>query len=190
MDSFYSVANEGFASHRQAATQQAPRRLRERLQPALLDRLTDKSPADRTESMSMAVMSHDSLRQAVLRDLRWLLNTSSKEGDLPFESFPQARVSTLNYGVRAMAGKRMSEIEWTDLEMSLHQAIVLFEPRILADTLEVRCVNDFDGLDHHNVLSFNIRGMLWCIPHPLEFLFRTEIDLESGATEIVEGESR
>ena len=190
MDSFYNVAQDGLAPQRQGGVQQAPRRLRERLQPALLDRLTDKSPTERTESMSMAVMSHDGLRQAVLRDLRWLLNTSSREGDAPFELFPQARVSTVNYGVRAMAGKRMSELEWADLEMSLHQAIVLFEPRILADTLEVRCVNDFDGLDHHNVLSFTIRGMLWCIPHPLEFLFRTEIDLESGATEVLEGEPR
>lgn len=190
MQSYDAVIHEDVRHAGRAAPAGSARRLRERLQPALLDRLTDRAPQQRTESVSMAVMGHDALRQAVLRDLRWLLNTANRESDAGFEAYPQARVSTLNYGVRAMAGKRMSEIEWTDLEMSLHQAISLFEPRILADTLQVRCVNDFHRLDHHNVLSFEIRGLLWCIPHPQEFLFRTDIDLESGATEIREGELR
>ena len=36
------------------------------------------------------------------------------------------------------------------------------------------------SLDHHNVLSFEIRGQLWSLPYPLELLLRSNIDLESG----------
>ena len=45
--------------------------LRDRLQPALLDRLTDHSPHQRVESEQDSVMTKAQLRQAVLRDLVW-----------------------------------------------------------------------------------------------------------------------
>ena len=42
--------------------------LRDRLQPALLDRLTDRAPHQRVESEHDSVMTKAELRQAVLRD--------------------------------------------------------------------------------------------------------------------------
>ena len=43
--------------------------VRDRLQPALLDRLTDDAPTERRESDDARVMSKAQLRRAVLRDL-------------------------------------------------------------------------------------------------------------------------
>jgi len=34
------------------------------------------------------------------------------------------------------------------------------------------------------VLSIEIKGRLWCVPYPLEFLFRTDVDLENGHFEL------
>lgn len=153
---------------------------RDRLQPSLLDRLIDNEPAMRQEARESAMLTHAELRKAVLRDLRWLLNTVNLQttDDLsPYRCIPN---STLNYGVRAMAGKRMSEIDWVDVEDSIRNAIAAFEPRILDSSVEVRCVTDTGTLEHHNVLSLEIKGVLWCVPYPMEFLFRTDIDLESG----------
>ena len=47
-----------------------------------------------------------------------------------------------------------------------------------------RCVSDTSSLDLHNVLSIEIKGRLWCVPYPLEFLFRTDVDLENGHFEL------
>ena len=55
------------------ATQLEPR---ERLSPALLDRLTDDAPGDRLEAETQRVMNKAQLRQAVLRDLSWLFNAT------------------------------------------------------------------------------------------------------------------
>ena len=53
--------------------------LRDRLQPALLDRLTDQAPHQRLESESDRVMTKSQLRQAVLRDLGWLFNATQPQ---------------------------------------------------------------------------------------------------------------
>ena len=179
---------EETATTRAKTAQRTARKVRDRLQPALLDRLTDAAPDQRSESAALQVMSYSELRKAVLRDLTWLLNTANMESSFVLDEFGHVAASTLNFGVRALAGKCMSEINWADMEMSLRQAIVTFEPRILPDRLEVRCVHDESAMLSSNVLSFDIRGLLWCVPYPQEFLFRTDIDLESGTTEIKEGE--
>jgi type VI secretion system protein ImpF len=154
--------------------------LRDRLQPALLDRLMDDAPGQRAEAHDAGMITHAELRAAVLRDLRWLLNTVNLESTDDLAAYGQVPASTLNFGVRALAGKRMSDIDWVDVEDSLRRAITAFEPRILPSSVEARCVTNTTTLEHHNVLSLEIKGMLWCVPHPMEFLFRTDIDLESG----------
>ena len=52
---------------------------RDRLQPVLLDRLTDKQPQSRQERAGAFLMSGKLLRDSVLRDLQWLLNTTVSE---------------------------------------------------------------------------------------------------------------
>ena len=42
-------------------------------------------------------------------------------------------------------------------------------------------------MGHHNVLSLEISGELWSQPYPLEFLIKTDMDLESGEIRLVEG---
>lgn len=78
----------------------------------------------------------------------------------------------------------MSDIEWQDIQRKMTNAILHFEPRILPQGLQVRCVSDLTALDLHNVLSIEIKGRLWCVPYPLEFLFRTQVDLENGHFEL------
>ena len=59
-------------------------------------------------------------------------------------------------------------------------AIIDFEPRIMKDSIDVRCVTDATDLEHHNLLALEIRGTLWSVPYPIEFILRSELDLESG----------
>jgi type VI secretion system protein ImpF len=74
-----------------------------------------------------------------------------------------------------------------ELERTLKDAILRFEPRILPHTLSVRGIAATEPLTHHNVVSFEIKGELWAQPYPLELLLKTDVDLESGEMRIAEG---
>ncbi|WP_447753451.1 type VI secretion system baseplate subunit TssE [Pseudomonas nicosulfuronedens] len=158
---------------------------RERLRPALLDRLTDEEPAQRWEAAGQFLASERLYRESVLRDLRWLFNTSNATAPSRPGHSTARRNSVLDYGIRPLAGRRMSEIEWHSIEHEIREVIVAFEPRIIPDSLEVRCIPGEDALAHHNLLALQIRGLLWSVPYPLEFLLRSEIDLESGQVNLL-----
>ncbi|WP_067703759.1 MULTISPECIES: type VI secretion system baseplate subunit TssE [unclassified Erwinia] len=157
---------------------------RDKMQPSLLDRLTDDAPDKQQEAASSTVISHSALRRNVLRDLQWLFNCINNEAQQDLTPFPQVQRSTWNFGVSPLAGQRMSDIEWGDIQRKLTRSILDFEPRILPAGLQVRCVSDTRSLNLHNVLSIEIKGRLWCVPYPLEFLFRTDVDLENGHFEL------
>ena len=150
---------------------------RDRLQPALLDRLI-RDGAD-----SGRVMSKPELRQAVLRDLGWLFNATQPHADWA-ESHPTLVGTVLNYGMPPLAGQLVSRLDVSLLERTITQTIINFEPRILADTLSVHAIEPDSVLDTHNTIEFEIRGHLWAQPVPLEILLRTKLDLEAGQVEV------
>ena len=158
----------------------------ERLQPALLDRLTDDEPDKKLELREHRVLSKSRMRQAVLRDLAWLFNTTRLESGTGMAKWPYARRSVINFGLPALSGQTASTVELQDLERDLKQAILDFEPRILPETLEVRALVELSELDHHNVIGIEIRGQLWAQPVPLDLLIRTEIDLETGKVHLAD----
>jgi len=151
----------------------------DRLQPALLDRLRDDARSNPNEAIDQRVMSKQQLRAAVLRDLSWLLNAVQPMTGLA-DRYPVAVDSVLNYGLPSVSGQMASRVDIGDLERNIRDAMLRFEPRILADTLEVRAVEFDNVLETHNVIEFEIRGFLWAQPVPLELLLRTQLDLEIG----------
>ena len=161
---------------------------RDRLQPALLDRLTDDDPFHRVEAEERRVMTKSQLRQAVLRDLGWLFNAIQPLGKAT-EAYARVGDSVLNFGLPALSGQLASRIDVHLLEKQIRQAILRFEPRILPDTLEVRAIETQSVMDTHNVIEFDIRGHLWSQPVPLEILLRTQMDLEAGQVEVREPET-
>lgn len=148
-----------------------------RLQPALLDRLTDALPSG--EGEDFRVMSKAQLREAVLRDLQALFN-AVQPLRVQAEADPVLAGSVLNFGLPSLAGRLASDVDISVLEADIRSAIVNFEPRILPDTLVVRAVVGSRLMDSHNVIEFEIRGHLWSQPVPLEILLRTSLNLEAG----------
>ncbi|MEO8752430.1 MAG: type VI secretion system baseplate subunit TssE [Casimicrobiaceae bacterium] len=158
----------------------------DRLQPSLLDRLTDDAPDKRTESIDQVAMTRARLRRAVLRDLAWLFNTTNLEADLSLANHPHARTSTINYGVPALSGTMLTEINFSQFDQALTDAIVAFEPRLFADTVQVHSTTTEEHLSHHNMLGFEVRAKLWAMPYPLELLLRSNLDVESGLVVVQE----
>ena len=160
--------------------------LRDRLQPALLDRLTDDSPEVQHDADDRRALNKSQLRQAVLRDLGWLLNAVQPLGKQAADA-PYAAESVLNFGLPPLSGQLASKVDVPSVEQSIREAILRFEPRILEHALSVKAIDGGAMLDAHNVIEFEIRGFLWAQPIPLELLLRTQLDLEAGQVKLVDG---
>jgi type VI secretion system protein ImpF len=157
---------------------------RDRINPSLLDRLTDEAPGAAGGRGGSTSLSE--LRKSVLRDLAWLFNTTQVLDAETAEAWPQVRNSVLNYGLPPLSGLTASGLDIVRFERALRQAIVDFEPRILPDSVSVKALLERDTLDHHNVISIQIEGLLWAQPVPIELLLRTQFDLESGQSRVEE----
>ena len=161
-------------------------RAQDRLQPALLDRLTDDDPESQVESAEARVISRNRLRDSVLRDLAWLFNATSSGAETDWSRAAHARKSVVNYGLPPLSGQTASTIDPTLLQQRVRQAILDHEPRILKDTLVVEAIVTEVQLDHHNQIGLRISGQLWAQPVPLELLLHTDIDLETGRVAVRE----
>jgi type VI secretion system protein ImpF len=158
---------------------------KDRLQPSLLDRLTDNEPDEKSELPEKRVLSMKKLRECVLRDLAWLFNSGNMSGVEDLDKYPLVAGSVLNYGIRDLTGATVSGIRVQTLEKILLRAIVDFEPRILKDTVKVRSVVDTALAQRHTV-AFEVEGLLWGQPAASSLYIRTEIDVETGHVSISE----
>lgn len=153
---------------------------KERLQPSLLDRLTDEDPAQRAEARDRRMLSPSQLRESVRRDLGWLLNTTHLAATAPeIADFPLAASSVLNFGIPDLAGRTVSGLDLAAVEGTLRQAIWDYEPRLARGSVVVRGMSDPREMSH-NAVSFAIEADLWARPFPQRLSLVTELDLEDG----------
>ena len=149
----------------------------EKLQPCLLDRLTDDEPKNSQESRTQRVISIQRYRAGVLRDLNWLFGASAhlpQEGNstIQLEDFKEAFHSVINFGTRHLFGITSPNVR--DLERQLTDALHTFEPRILRNSLKVRM--KMEG----NLIAMDVEGELWANPLPERLHIKTRMDIESG----------
>jgi type VI secretion system protein ImpF len=163
-------------------------RAQDRLQPALLDRLTDDDPESKTETVEGRVINRNRLREMVLRDLSWIFNCTAPGEAIDWAGAPHARNSVLNYGLVPLSGTSASNVDPRLLQQRVKQVILDFEPRILPQSLSVEVIVSDEQLDHHNQIGFRIAGQLWAQPVPLELLLHTDIDLETGRVSVQESD--
>ena len=164
----------------------ADQQLSERLQPSLLDRLTDEEPGKSIDSRGNRVIDLDRLRQIVRRDIAWLLNTTNFAASEDLDRYPNVAKSVLNFGIPDTAGRRIADLRDRSIEQVLKKAIQTFEPRIMPNTLKVS-YSEGGGRDQTAVIAFDVRGQLWAQPVPLELFIRSEVDVTSGEVKIVDG---
>lgn len=150
----------------------------ERLQPALLDRLTDNAPENAGESRNERVIDIDRLRDIIRRDLSWLLNTNNLDTQIDAERFPQASNSVLNFGVQEVAGEFSTEERAQRIKASMQSAIERFEPRIREGTLDI--VLREDENPSRAMVVFDIAAEMWAQPLPLDLYLRSEVDITTG----------
>jgi len=158
---------------------------KERLQPSLLDRLVDDAPDMLQESREQRVLSISKLRQCVLRDLAWLLNTSTLDTIQSLDDYPLVSHSVVNYGIHDLVGTTLTSADVPEIQRQIRQAIWDYEPRIFPESVTVK-VTVSDHEMSQNAITFEIEGDLWAQPLPLRLYLRTELDLETGNMDIID----
>lgn len=163
----------------------ADKTLAERLQPSLLDRLTDDNPGDLKESRDSRVIDVTHLREIIQRDLSWLLNTHNIENSFDAKAYPNVASSVLNFGLREVSGE-YSTLERSELiRRSIERAISIHEPRIIEGSVDVTLDADEDGNDM--TVSLGIHADMWAQPMPLELFLRSQVDVTTGEVTVERG---
>ena len=170
--------------------------------PCLFDRLIRS--LDRAGPSDSRSLDKRAYRNAIRRDLEWLLNSKRRltrqeaeqgavglGGRIPAEDsssiyeHEELPTSVLNYGVRDYNGSAVNPSDERIIEgirSEVRNAIRRFEPRIIFESLRVELVEDST---HDSVLTFSIEAELWALPE-WESL-RIDIDLNSGSCQVKEG---
>lgn len=157
------------------------------LLPSLFDRLTDEEPRKKTENRPDRAITIEQYRQAVLRDILFLLNTFNLQAETIRKHLPEnVRSSSINYGIPPISGINVSDIQWQDVQQHIKQAIIDFEPRLDGKSLQVIIHTNNDEESLYNKLIIEIKGYLKLNPYPKEFLLRTSMDIETGLFNLLE----
>jgi type VI secretion system protein ImpF len=178
--------------------------------PCTLDRLLQ--PSQRGSDGQKDWISPRQYRDAVLRDLKWLLNspqypdfqkvlmrpsdedlTTLHDRDDELRTpenrrgyyFPQARTSVLNYGARSFAGLSSQGLDVLEIEREIKEVLLQYEPRLIPSTISVKMARESVATGS---LEFTIKAQLWFLPRPEPIQFRTRHNLDSGSCTLIDQE--
>ncbi len=160
--------------------------------PSLFDRLTNATPPTDWEIA-------EKLEKSIKRDLEQLLNSRKLEDCLhDLSPYSEVQTSVLNYGIEEYAGLIRNDINIYKVTEMIRQAIILYEPRIIPETLEV--IADCDQDESQKLFSdlpkelkqkiydkgafeFIIRGVICMTEAPIDF--HTQMSLSTGYIDIL-----
>lgn len=149
-----------------------------------LDRLIDLEPDNRLENPLSRSQSVRLLKNAVRRDLEWLLN-SRRIAEPPDEGLKELNRSVYVYGLPDLSALTMSSsADRNRLVRQILSTISLFEPRLINVRLVLVETPDAGKKD----VRLRIEAMLRMDPVPEPVSFDTVIELKSGNCHLSGGE--
>ena len=152
-----------------------------RVTSSVLDRLLDFEPDLTQEPPKSRSRSLSELKQAVRRDLEWLLNTRSYPVEID-ERLEEIKKSVVVYGLPDFTGvSAKSSFEMDRLSKAVENAIKTFEPRFLNPKVWLEPIDNTDRL-----LKFRIEAQLDVEPTPEPIAFDTVLQLGSGDFQVKE----
>lgn len=149
---------------------------------SVLDRLIDENPRVAADPPITWDESVRRLKNAVLRDLEWLLNTRRIIAPAP-EVYPEVQRSLYHYGLPDVTSvSRDSPTAVRQLVQQMEECIKLFEPRL--DTIRVYVA---EKAKDQRDLRFVIEAMLRMEPNPERVVFDTILEPVRGGFRIEAG---
>jgi type VI secretion system protein ImpF len=146
-----------------------------RVTPSVLDRLIDLDPRTTEEAQRSRSASIRELRNAVRRDIEWLLNTRSHT-ELLDNNLEETPRSVACYGLPDFTGlAAKNPAEQKRLANAVETALRYFEPRFLDLKVTLEPLNNID-----RQLKFRIEARLDVEPAPEPIAFDTVLALGTG----------
>jgi type VI secretion system protein ImpF len=150
-----------------------------RLLPSILDRMIDERPRDSSEGADHFAGSLEQIKDAVKRDLEWLLNSRQVVADLP-DDLREIERSMLTYGLPDFTSMSLSSPGDQDLlRRTVEGAIKLFEPRLMHVRVAIEAGREVD-----RSLRFRIDAMLKADPEPEPITFDSVLNLATKAFQV------
>ena len=147
---------------------------------SVLDRLIDTDPKNTQEAPATRSQSVRQLKDALRRDLEWLLNTR-KIAFPPDESLKELNRSVYIFGLPDFTGYKMSSpAEHSKLLRVIQNSVKMFEPRLA--NVKVVPIETEGTLSR--TLRLRIEGLLLIDPAPEHVTFDTVLELTSGQYEV------
>jgi type VI secretion system protein ImpF len=166
-----------------------------RLNPTLFDKLITSSrivgmvddSADAAQSekdgprfytlSSLERFNETALRATVRRELTWLLNTTNLDAVQDLSAYPEVQTSVLNYGLPDLTGRASTGRAINERTEDIREAILVFEPRMAADKLEVEARST---IERDNAVTFLIRGDVTSAVKAMPVQFIADVEVETG----------
>jgi type VI secretion system protein ImpF len=116
------------------------------------------------------VITEAVLRQEVSRDLDNLLNAVALESTIDMTNAPYVRKSIINFGIPDITHRTIDENRIDDIPMEIKEALINFEPRLAAASINVTRDTSVDTTELK--VRFVVRADLTCDPikAPVEFV--------------------
>ncbi len=151
-----------------------------RITPSVLDRLLDDRPEEKREAPASRQSNLRLLKQAVKRDLEWLLNTRVETGLVP-EGLTEVNRSVAIYGLPDFSSWNVrGGADQETLRHTIEEAVARFEPRLEGVVVTLESMSDVD-----RTLRFRIDGRLKIEPAPEPVSFDSVLQLGSHQFELV-----
>ena len=150
-----------------------------RITPSVLDRLIDERPDQSREAPATRQTSLRLLKQAVKRDLEWLLNTRATPQAVP-EGLTEVSRSLALYGLPDLTTVSVKNPDdRVRLRDAVAETVRVFEPRL--EGVEVNLEGEDDA---GRSIRFRIDARLKVDPVPEPVTFDTTLQLTSGEFEV------
>jgi predicted component of type VI protein secretion system len=124
-------------------------------------------------SSDIKPLSLEEYKNTVIRDIYYLLSSTSHFDNSTLKNLGDARRSVLNYGIKSVAGSDKKLIK-SKLIDDIREKLIYFEPRLLSDSIIVTETSQYTS----NTLELRIIGTL-CTPNTEEAIeLKLSVDTE------------
>jgi type VI secretion system protein ImpF len=142
---------------------------------SIIDRLLDQSGGVGESSAGWSE-SVEALKQSLVRDLEWLLNTR-RIAEPASDSYPEVQSSVYHFGLPDISSRSADSVEVQQaLSRDIEECIRIFEPRLTDVRVGLRQSTE----EGSRLARFVIEGLLRMEPNPERVVFDTVLETPTG----------
>lgn len=147
--------------------------------PCLLERLLDDEPRKREETWDKFHFDQRKMKTLILANISEILNNANIEPQLDEGIHREVACSVLNYGVSPQVGSYSNTHNWNRLEHLIREALIRFEPRLLADSIIVSLNGERRAPIKQGIISFTIHALVMWSPQPFDLCLGARYEVET-----------